>query len=177
VEVLLGGVVAAVVAALVALWTHRREARQRDELLNRELEYQTRSALRETYGALLVKQRKSREASLRLALDGGSTHSQAFDREAVAAHDEFTDVYHQLNLDSSRSMWLEARGLRAALDDMLRLAQVGDAKGCEDAADLARDARQNLERSFRERLGYDAHQVRRPLGKYDKVEPPPSGQS
>jgi len=60
---------------------------------------------------------------------------------------------------------------------MLRLAQVGDAKGCEDAADLARDARQNLERSFRERLGDDAHQVRRPLGKYDKGEPPPSGQS
>lgn len=34
---------------------------------------------------------------------------------------------------------------------------------------MARDARQNLERSFRERLGYKAHQKRNDLGRYDKI--------
>ena len=68
-------------------------------------------------------------------------------------------------------MWLEARGLRNALDDMLKLGQEGDAHACSAAAELARDARQNLEIKFRERLGYANLQRRRPLGKYDKVEP------
>lgn len=65
-------------------------------------------------------------------------------------------------------MWEEVRGLRDVLDHMLVSAQEGNKGECEDLAELARDARQNLERSFRDRLGYEPLQERRPLGDYDK---------
>jgi hypothetical protein len=170
-EVLLGGVVAAVVGALVTLWTQSRERSQRQRLLAQELEHQTREVLRRAYADLLVAQRRSRESSLGLAVAGGTAADQTLVETAISAHAEFLDRYHQLNLDSSREMWLEARGLRNALDDMLKLGQEGDAPACSAAAELARDARQNLEIRFRERLGYADLQRRRPLGKYDKVEP------
>jgi hypothetical protein len=170
VEVALGGVVAAVVAGLVTLWTQRRQRAAGRALLNRELEHQTREALRRTYAELLVAQRRSREASLRLAEAGGAAAAEPLAAEAVAAHAEFIDRYHQLNLDSSREMWLEARGLRDVLGRMLELGRAGRTAECKRVAKVARDARQNLERSFRNRLGYEGHQARRKLGKFDKVD-------
>ncbi len=172
-EVAFGGVVAAVVAAVVSavvtLWTQARHRSQRDRLLQKELEHQTREALRNMYGLLLRAQRRSRELSIRLADAGGAAAEGNLAESAVAAHDEFIDLYHQLNLDSSRDMWLEVRGLRNVLDKMLEEGQAGHAVECRSLADTARDARQNLERSFRERLGYQALQQRRPLGTFDKV--------
>ena len=171
-EVLLGGVVAAAVSAIATLLTRSFERRHQDELLKRELEHQTRDTLRRTYADVLVTQRRSREASLRLARAGGAAGNEGLAEAAIAAHDEFIDHYHLLNLDSSREMWLEARGLRHVLDEMLKLAQAGSARECETAADFARAARQNLEGGFRNRLGYQGHQARRNLGDYDKVDSP-----
>jgi hypothetical protein len=172
VEVVLGGVVAALVAAGVTVLTQRWELRHRAGLLQRELEHQTRDALRQTYARLLVTQRKAREVSVRLAEAGGEKASPELAVAAVAAHAEFINAYHQLNLDSTRSMWCDARGLRDVLDDMLDLARRGQAAECRAAVKLARHARQNLERSFRMRLGYAPHQERQPLGKYDKSQEP-----
>ena len=173
-DVAISGVVAALVAAivsaLVSLWNQARDRRQRDELLQKELEHQTREALRNTYGLLLTAQRRSRELSLRLAEAAGATTEDGnLAENAIAAHAEFIDRYHQLNLDSSRDMWLEVRGLRDVLDRMLEEARAGHTVECSKLAKTARDARQNLERSFRQRLGYEAHQQRRPLGTFDKV--------
>jgi hypothetical protein len=169
-QVVLGGVVAAIVSASVTLWNQSRERRQRSELVQRDLEHQTREALRHTYAQLLVVQRKSREASVQLAAAGGAPGNGNLADPAIAAHAEFIDLYHQLNLDSSPEMWFEARGLRDILDKMLEFAQAGQADECRSLVKVARSARQNLERSFRERLGYVAHQSRRPLGEYDKIE-------
>jgi hypothetical protein len=172
VEALLGGLAAAAVAALVALGTSWWDRRQRDKLLSRELEHQARAALRKSYAALLVTQRRSRELSRQLAEAGGATTINSKLAEAArAAHDEFIDSYHQLNLDSSPPMWLEVRGLRHVLDEMLEFADKGRVEDFRKSVDVARDARQNLERSFRERLGYAPLQPRRNLGRYDKVDP------
>src|SRR5216683_2080061 len=167
-QVILGGVVAAAIAALVALWTQSRDRRQRNALLQVELEHQTRDVLRQTYAQLLEAQRRSREASLQLAEAGGAAVDSQLANAAVVAHSEFIDWYHRLNLDSTREMWLEVRGLRDILDAMLRLGHEGQRQECQSLVELARDARQNLERSFRQRLGYVGHQERRSLGKFDK---------
>jgi hypothetical protein len=135
-----------------------------------QLEHETREVLRRTYAELLVAQRRSREASLRLAEAGGGPGREELAREATAAHDEFIYRYHELNLDSTGPMWLESRGLRDVLDDMLKAAKKGDDEECQGLRELARDARQNLERSLRNRLGHEEHQERNDLGKYDKVE-------
>ena len=96
----------------------RHEEELHEEFLQgRQLEHQTRAALRETYARFLVAQRRSRQASIALADAGGSSSAKDLDKAALQAHDEFIDVYHLLNLDASREMWLDARGLRAALDD------------------------------------------------------------
>jgi hypothetical protein len=111
---------------------------------------------------------RCREACLRLAEAGGAERSPDLAPEATAAHDAFLDAYHVLNLDSTKEMWEEVRGLRDVLDHMLDEAKAG--RDVDKLGDLARDARQNLERRFRERLGQPPHQKRRPLGVYDKVE-------
>jgi hypothetical protein len=145
-----------------------RELRQREVLLQRELEYQTRETLRQCYRQLLESQRRCRQASVRLAKVGGADHGAELAAEATAAHDEFLDAYHALNLDSTEDMWKEVRGLRHVLDHMLEFAMTGH--NVDGLAELARDARQNLERTFRERLDQRPHQPRRPLGQpYDKV--------
>lgn len=133
----------------------------------RDHELQTRSALRESYGRLLVAQRQSRQASLTLAGADAKSRDTA-ELSAKGAHDEFIDEYHRLALDADRGMWLELRGLRNVLDDMLELAQTGAALECEALTKTARNARQNLERSFRLRLGHEPLQPRRSLDKYDK---------
>jgi len=145
-----------------------RELDQREVLLQRELEHQTREALRKSYTQLLVSQRRCREACVRLAEAGGAERSPDLAAKATAAHDAFLDAYHVLNLDSTKEMWEEVRGLRDVLDHMLDDAKVG--RNVDKLGELARDARQNLERRFRERLGDLPHQERRPLGVYDKVE-------
>src|SRR5439155_1212688 len=122
------------------------------QLQVRQLEYQTRAALRETYAELLVAQRRSREASLRLANEPGPAPSGDLEVQAVSAHGHFIDLYHRLNLDASREMWEDARVLRNVLDHMLKEAKRGNAGECETLAKTARSARQNLERSFRIRL-------------------------
>jgi hypothetical protein len=175
-EVAVGGVIAAVVAGVVSLWTQLRERRQRSELLQKELEHQTRETLRRAYAQLLTAQRRSRELSLRLAEAGGNDADANLAETAAAAHDEFIDCYHQLNLDSSPDMWLEVRGLRHVLDTMLEKGRTGDAAECQTLFQTARDARQNLERSFRKRLGHEALQPRRPLGPFDKVIRAPNGE-
>src|SRR5438874_11268879 len=128
-EVAVGGVIAAVVSAVVSagvsLWTQARERRQRNELLQKELEHQTLETLRRTYGQLLIAQRRSRELSVRLAEAGGTPSEANLAAAATAAHSEFIDFYHQLNLDSSRDMWFEVRGLRHVLDKMLDEARAG----------------------------------------------------
>jgi len=166
----IAGAIAGVVALVTNFWTQRHQMNQ----LNRELEHQTRAALRQTYYKLLVTQRRSREASLRLATTPSNGNSSAGEEalrtEATAAHGEFIEQYHQLNLDASRDMWIEARGLRHVLDDMLKAAQEGDVDNATRLFDVARDARQNLERSFRARLGHNVLQARRPLPyPYDKA--------
>jgi hypothetical protein len=145
-----------------------RELRQREALLQLELEYQTRETLRQCYRQVLESQRRCRQACLRLAKAGGAEPGADLAAEAAAAHGEFIDAYHALNLDSTEAMWKEARGLRDVLDDMLEYATAG--RSVDKLGELARDARQNLERTFRERLEQQPHQPRRPLGKpYDKV--------
>jgi hypothetical protein len=116
-----------------------------------QLEYQTRAALRETYAQFLVAQRRAREASRRLAkakVSGGSARED-LQADAVSSHDGFIDLCHRLNLDASRGMWKDARGLRAVLDKMLEKAKCGNTEECEELAKIARTARQNLEGSVR----------------------------
>lgn len=95
---------------------HQERQREADELFSertrsRDLEYQTRATLRETYAHLLVAQRHSRQASVRLAEAGGAKADEALKNETTAAHDEFTSLYHRLSLDSSPEMWRDARAL------------------------------------------------------------------
>jgi len=191
VEVVFSGFVAALIAALVALakmlydgrqqrsvlLQQVKESNQREAEFGRQLdqqklewESQTRAALRGPYANLLIAQRRSREASLQLAREGQPSEHDRLLEQAIEAHDEFIDTYHQLNLDSDREMWLEVRSLREVLGEMLKEARNGNAAACDDLAKIARHARQNLERAFRRKLGYEPHQARRPLGKYDKVE-------
>jgi hypothetical protein len=142
---LVAGVAAFVVKRYEALAEDRRqeaEARHAEQLQTKELEHQTRAALRETYAHFLVAQRRSREISVALARAGGASQDRGLETEAVLAHDEFVDLYHQLNLDASRTMWKDARGLRGVLDDMLSQARNGDATSCEALANSpARHAR------------------------------------
>jgi hypothetical protein len=128
----------------------------------------TRAALRELYAQLLAAQRESREASLKLARRGGESVSNSLNDEAVLSLSRFLALYHRLNLDASRAMWADVRGLRHVLEEMLTTAQAGQVVECEALADIARDARQNLQRSFRRRLGHWPLQHRRDLGAYDK---------
>jgi hypothetical protein len=44
---------------------------------------------------------------------------------AIEAHNEFIDLYHRLAHDADRPMWLDARTLRAVLDDMLDFRVAG----------------------------------------------------
>ncbi len=168
---LVAGVAAVVVKRYEALTEDRRqkaEATHEEHLQTRELEYQTRAALRETYAHFLVAQRRSRESSVALARAGGASKDRDLETKAVHAHDQFVDLYHRLNLDASRTMWKDARGLRAILDDMLSEARAGDAARCEELIDVARAARQNLEGSFRTRLEYQPLQPRKGVGEYDR---------
>ncbi len=145
-----------------------RELRQRESLLQREMEYQARETLRQCYRQVLESQRRCRQACLRLAKAGGAEPGADLAAEAAATHGEFIDAYHALNLDSTEAMWKEARGLRDVLDDMLEYATAG--RSVDKLGELARDARQNLERTFRKRLDQQPLQRRRPLGEpYDKV--------
>ena len=111
----------------------RREAeRLHDERLQfREFEHQTRAALRETYAQFLIVQRRSREASLELAKYGSAPENEYMGKQALEAYDEFIDIYHRLNLDVTREMWIDARRLRKILEDMLKCAQQGNAQECE----------------------------------------------
>jgi hypothetical protein len=167
------GAVAGGVAALVSVAVQLLTQRHQTNLLTRELEHQTRAALRETYGMMLVSQRRSREASLRLAVitarADGSIVDGALNEAAIEAHSAFIDHYHRLNLDASREMWIEARGLRDVLDDMLEAAQQGHEDEAKKLYEVARDARQNLERTLRARLGHEVLQKRNVLPDgYDK---------
>jgi len=123
-------ILAAGVAALVTLAVQFLTQRHQANLLTRELEHQTRAALRQTYDKFLVAQRRSREASLRLATgtDGAEESAGRETRGAAAidAHTAFIEQYHQLNLDASKEMWVEARILRDVLDDMLKYAGKAD---------------------------------------------------
>ncbi|MBT2453131.1 hypothetical protein J7F03_40170 [Streptomyces sp. ISL-43] len=151
-----------------------------------DLRHQTRTALRETYARLLVAQRRSREASVRLAdfragrrqcrvrRVSAATRStdEDLEQKAQLAHDEFIETYHRLNLDASKQMWREARGLRNVIGHMLELGKRGDAEQCRALEKIARKARQNLERSFRVLLGHKPLRDRNPLGQYDKQRAP-----
>lgn len=150
-------------ADLQALLDKKHDERQQ----RREHEFQSRSALRESYTRLLIAQRRSRQASIALASMEGDP-PDADQRPAAEAHDDFIDEYHRLALDADRPMWNELRGLREVLDDMLQHAQAGEVQACLALTETARKARQNLERSFRVRLGYEPLQKRKPLGGYDK---------
>jgi transcriptional regulator GlxA family with amidase domain len=88
---------------------------------------------------------------------------------AKDAHDRFIDEYHRLALDADRSMWLELRGLRSVLDDMHAHAEKGESQACEGLVKSARATRQNLERSFRARLGHEPLQERKATQGYDKT--------
>lgn len=164
-------------AAERRLEAEAREAERRRELevlhaqrmQEQQLEHQTRAELRRVYAELLVCQRRSREASF-IAARAGRRHGRAL-AEARRAHADFLDAYHRLNLDASPSMWREARGLRSILSSMLRAAERKDGTNARRLRSLARDARQNLERSFRTRLGYEVLQDRQPLGAFDKIGP------
>jgi hypothetical protein len=166
-------------AAIVVRWYESRaedrrqaaEMQHEEELQVRQLEYQTRAALRETYSLLLVAQRRSREASVQLAKAGGASESEELDKDAVLAHDEFIDSYHRLNLDANREMWEDARGLRLVLDRMLDYSKLGSVQECDALIATARAARQNLERSFRLRLGGEELQDRKDLGEFDRRQP------
>lgn len=132
----------------------KADQRHEEELQERLLEHQAREALRKTYSQLLRSQRRSRELSLELSLAGGASANPDLAAKAKEAHSEFIGDYHALNLDVSLEMWKEARDLRDVLSQMLVASQEGDRVGCENLAKDARSARQNLERSFRIRLGY-----------------------
>ena len=162
----------------------RREAEKREEerqreaerlhnerLQLREFEHQTRAALRETYSQFLIAQRRSREASLTLVKSGTAPGNEYMNEQALKAYDEFIDLYHRLNLDATREMWIDARRLRKILEDMLEYAQQGNAQECERLKKVARHARQNLENTFRSRLRYepfDPLQHHKNLGIYEE---------
>ncbi|MFB4269191.1 hypothetical protein [Nonomuraea sp. GTA35] len=169
---LVGGFAALAVARYQARASDRRRAaeeRHEADMLARQLEYQSREALRATYAKLLVAQRRSREASLGLSKADPSQRDQLeqLEQEAVQARDEFIDSYHHLNLDVSPEMWRDVRALRRVLEDMLKHARQHDSGTCGNLVEVARDARQNLERSFRIRLGYEPLQRRKDLKAYD----------
>lgn len=137
--------------------------------LKSEHEFQSRQALRESYARLLVVQRRSRQASLGLASAQNDQRDRAL-TQAIEAHDEFIDEYHRLALDSDQTMWRELRRLRRVLDAMCKYATEGNNAKCQSLSDDARHARQNLERSFRIRLGYEPLQDRKRLDEeYDKL--------
>ncbi|MFI6437280.1 hypothetical protein [Streptomyces sp. NPDC050759] len=172
-ETLAAGAVNAFVTAffigiVAGLIVKRYEAVHELRLQTLELEHQTRAALRATYSQLLVAQRRSRQASAQLAQAGGEKSAPELATKAGTAHDEFISLYHSLNLDASKQMWLDVRGLRKILDAMLERARRGDAAGCAKLVGKARAARQNLERSFRDRLGHEPLQERKALGEYDR---------
>lgn len=157
-------------AAEQQLFDQQHDERQQKS----EHEFQTRKALRETYARLLIAQRQSRQASIALS----TTKDQERDKALIAArrsHDRFIDEYHNLALDADRPVWLELRALRHVLDDMLKDAEAGDSNGCGSRVKMARAARQNLERTLRQRLGHKALQSRKYLGKYDKKRRPGTG--
>jgi hypothetical protein len=167
--ILVGGVAAFVIK--------RYEVRASNNVKKQDLRHQTQTSLRETYARLLVAQRRSREASLQLAkraaADTRRPADEDLEEKAQLAHDEFIEAYHRLNLDADEQMWLDVRGLRDVLDDMLRFGRQGGADGaaqCSQLAEIAKEARQNLERSFRLLLDHKPLQKRNPLGKYDKGE-------
>jgi hypothetical protein len=165
-----------VAALLVKRYEIRAAERRRaadmaheEQLQHRGLEHQTRAALRDTYAGILVAQRVSRQASLELAYScAGGTPGEAPAKAAELAHATFIDHYHRLNLDATPEMWRDARALRNVLDDMLAAGREGDIELCQALLKTARSARQNLEGSFRERLGYTRLQSRRDLGQYDR---------
>lgn len=133
-------------------------------------EFQERAALRDAYAQLLVAQRRSRQTSLALA--AASDETRATLRQAAReAHDQFIDEYHRLALDADRSMWLDLRELRKALDDMLTTAEEGDLQACTRLVGTARARRQNLERSFRVRLGHEPLQDRKQTRDWHKTSP------
>jgi hypothetical protein len=144
------------------------ELAQENERFDRGHEYQTRAALRSTYAALLVAQRRAREAWIQLATAGGKACNQSLAASADMLHAEFIEMYHQLNLDSTETMWKDAQSLREVLEDLREDALLGDRNKCNDLGETARLARQNLEGSFRARLGYEPHQTKNDLGKYNK---------
>lgn len=160
----LSAIFVGIAAGLVVRWY---EGRHKSQLQIQQLEHQTRAALRATYSQLLVAQRRSRQASLQLAL-GCESDTRSLTEKANTAHDEFIHAYHCLNLDASHQMWLDMRGLRRILDKMLACAQNGERERCEELVDEARKARQNLEGSFRNRLGHDPLQDRKSLGVHDR---------
>ena len=86
---------------------------------------------------------------------------------ARGAHTAFIEQYHQLNLDANAEMWRDARTLRRVLDAMLEAAEARHADKAGELSEIAKHARQNLERSFRVRLGHEALQKRKPAGEYE----------
>lgn len=175
-NVLLTAVFVGGIATLLVKSQEDRAASRRQEseklheegLQARQLEHQTLQALRENYKALLVAQRQAREAALELADAGGSSQDGDLAGAATMAHATFIDLYHSLDLDASRNMWKDARALRHILDDMLAESRGGNRERCEELYSLARLARQNLEQSFRSRLGHERLQNRNDLGDYAK---------
>lgn len=176
----LNAVFTALFVAGAATWViKRRESRETDrrrqedieqERLRREREeeFQTRAALRAAYALLLVAQRRSREAFVLLAKS--ASDDIKVDAAATQAYALFIDEYHRLALDASDDMWRELRRLRRILGAMKSSAQKRDAASCDELFELARDARQNLEGSFRKRLGYSPLVERNDLGKYDRLK-------
>jgi hypothetical protein len=165
---LAAGLVVKIYETRAAESLRKATALHEEQLQTRQLEHEARTRLRDTYADLLVAQRRSREASVRLAHAGTSSNRPSLEAEALSSHDAFIDLYHQLILDASEEMWKEARGLRRVLDDMLRKATRAETTDCDALVEIARKARQNLERSFRVRLQYDPLQKRKPLGRYDR---------
>jgi hypothetical protein len=164
-------------AAERRLEAEAREAERRRELevlhaermQEQQHEHQTRAELRRVYTELLVKQRRSREASRRLAA-ARQPRTRAL-AEAEAAYADFIDAYHGLNLDASRVMSRDARVLQKTLSDLYRFAKEGPAGPVQQLADDAKAARQNLEGSFRTRLGYEALHDRNTLTDYHDPNP------
>lgn len=172
-EAFFGGLAAAFVSLFATVWTNKKLRRSNENMVARELEHRTRALLRDTYSKVLTAQRRAREEALRLAKEGGGGASELAGA-ARTAHDVFIDQYHQLNIDASPEMWLEARALRHVLDDLLESAVAGDYTKCRELSAYARKARQNLERSFRLELNYEQLHERRSLpAKYDKQSKPP----
>ncbi|MEO6700978.1 MAG: hypothetical protein ABI140_05185 [Jatrophihabitantaceae bacterium] len=172
------GVISAVASALftagfvgivAARFIHRIETRDADRRHREGLSHQTRAVLRDAYAQLLVAQRRTREASLRLARAQGAARVEA-DLEVVNAYAQFIDQYHRVSLDASKELWRDLRKLRRVLGAMKRAARRADVERCDELFELARDARQNLEDTFRIELGHERlHARRNPLGRYDNV--------